>query len=143
MNQQSKGDYILPQNDRVIISRSPSEHFRNMNQQSTSRVLVGLLALFVWFYPAAVSAQVPPAQTATPPVSIGTPTPIPPAPQATPSEQPASTSPESEVVYGLQGVLVETLDGKTVASQSEAENFNPASAIKLATALVALKTFGP
>src|SRR5688572_33261018 len=47
------------------------------------------------------------------------------------------------MVYGLQGVLVETLDGKTVASQSEAENFNPASAIKLATALVALKTFGP
>ena len=38
---------------------------------------------------------------------------------------------------------METLDGKTVAVQSADENFNPASAIKLATALVALKTFGP
>jgi D-alanyl-D-alanine carboxypeptidase/D-alanyl-D-alanine-endopeptidase (penicillin-binding protein 4) len=116
-----------------------------MNQQSTSRVFVGVLAVLVWLYPAAVSAQVPPAETAKP-VSIGTQTPTPPpspAPQATPTEQSASTPSESEVVYGLQGVLVETLDGKTVASQSEGENFNPASAIKLATALVALKTFGP
>jgi D-alanyl-D-alanine carboxypeptidase/D-alanyl-D-alanine-endopeptidase (penicillin-binding protein 4) len=43
----------------------------------------------------------------------------------------------------LQGVLIETLDGKVVASQAETEQFNPASNIKLATALVALRTFGP
>jgi D-alanyl-D-alanine carboxypeptidase/D-alanyl-D-alanine-endopeptidase (penicillin-binding protein 4) len=40
-------------------------------------------------------------------------------------------------------VLVETLDGKVVSSQSENDQFNPASALKLATALVALQTFGP
>src|SRR5215203_3225734 len=38
-------------------------------------------------------------------------------------------------LYGLQGVLVETLDGKQVASQSIDQEFNPASNIKLATAL--------
>lgn len=40
-------------------------------------------------------------------------------------------------------MLVETLDGKVVSSQSENEQFNPASTLKLATAYVALKTLGP
>ena len=43
----------------------------------------------------------------------------------------------------LQGVLIETLDGKVVSSQAENEQFNPASTMKLATALVALRTLGP
>jgi D-alanyl-D-alanine carboxypeptidase/D-alanyl-D-alanine-endopeptidase (penicillin-binding protein 4) len=46
-------------------------------------------------------------------------------------------------VYGLQGVLIETLDGKIVSSQAADQGFNPASSIKLATALVALRNFGP
>ena len=46
-------------------------------------------------------------------------------------------------IYGLQGVLAETLDGSTVAAQSVDEKFNPASAVKLATALVALQNLGP
>src|SRR5215470_994396 len=46
-------------------------------------------------------------------------------------------------LYGVQGVLVETLDGKVVSSQAENEQFNPASTMKLATALMALKTLGP
>jgi D-alanyl-D-alanine carboxypeptidase/D-alanyl-D-alanine-endopeptidase (penicillin-binding protein 4) len=46
-------------------------------------------------------------------------------------------------VYGLQGVLVETLDGKIVSAQAADQPFNPASSIKLATALVALRNFGP
>jgi len=46
-------------------------------------------------------------------------------------------------VYGLQGVLAETDDGATVAAESIDEKFNPASSIKLATTLVALKSFGP
>ena len=46
-------------------------------------------------------------------------------------------------VYGLQGVLIETLDGKTVSTQSADDPFNPASAVKLATALVAFKALGP
>jgi D-alanyl-D-alanine carboxypeptidase/D-alanyl-D-alanine-endopeptidase (penicillin-binding protein 4) len=40
-------------------------------------------------------------------------------------------------------VLIETLDGKVVSAQSENEPFNPASTLKLATALVALRTLGP
>ena len=40
-------------------------------------------------------------------------------------------------------MLIETLDGKVVSSQAENEQFNPASTMKLATALVALRTLGP
>jgi D-alanyl-D-alanine carboxypeptidase/D-alanyl-D-alanine-endopeptidase (penicillin-binding protein 4) len=43
----------------------------------------------------------------------------------------------------VQGVLVETLDGKIVSSQNETEQFNPASTMKLATAYMALRTLGP
>jgi D-alanyl-D-alanine carboxypeptidase/D-alanyl-D-alanine-endopeptidase (penicillin-binding protein 4) len=53
--------------------------------------------------------------------------------------QPAFLTP----IYGLQGVLAETVDGTTVAAQSVDEKFNPASAIKLATTLVALRSLGP
>jgi D-alanyl-D-alanine carboxypeptidase/D-alanyl-D-alanine-endopeptidase (penicillin-binding protein 4) len=47
------------------------------------------------------------------------------------------------MLFASEGVLIETLDGKTVLSQSVDTGFNPASAVKLATALAALKTFGP
>ena len=46
-------------------------------------------------------------------------------------------------LYGVQGVLIETLDGRIVSSQAENEQFNPASTMKLATAFMALKTLGP
>lgn len=46
-------------------------------------------------------------------------------------------------LYGFQGVLIETLDGKVVSAQNETEPFNPASTLKLATALIALRTLGP
>jgi D-alanyl-D-alanine carboxypeptidase/D-alanyl-D-alanine-endopeptidase (penicillin-binding protein 4) len=68
-----------------------------------------------------------------------------PSPQATPQASPeASPAPENaRPLYGLQGVLIETLDGKVVSAQNENEQFNPASTLKLATALVALRTLGP
>ena len=53
--------------------------------------------------------------------------------------QPAYLTP----ISGLQGVLAETLDGATLAAQSVDDRFNPASSVKLATALVALQNFGP
>jgi len=46
-------------------------------------------------------------------------------------------------VAGYQGVLAETVDGATIASQAVEEKFNPASSVKLATAYAALQTFGP
>lgn len=72
----------------------------------------------------------------TPPASalpVASPTPIP-----SPNVQD-----DANLVYGLQGVLIETLDGRAVSSQAVDQTFNPASAIKLATALVALRSFGP
>ena len=69
-----------------------------------------------------------------------------PEPQTLPSASPSPSPSPSESVrplYGLQGVVVETLDGKIVSSQNENAQFNPASTLKLATALAALKTFGP
>jgi D-alanyl-D-alanine carboxypeptidase/D-alanyl-D-alanine-endopeptidase (penicillin-binding protein 4) len=42
-----------------------------------------------------------------------------------------------------QGALVESLNGQTVLEQAADVGFNPASAIKLATALAALRAFGP
>ena len=115
-----------------------------MNQQITSRVFLVMLAGLVWLHqPAMVGAQTPTGEIPKPPVSTSTPTaPVTPS-ELTVTEQVSNTPSESQVVYGLQGVLVETLDGKAVAVQSADENFNPASTIKLATALVALKTFGP
>ena len=62
-----------------------------------------------------------------------------PSPLASPSPEATETA---RPLYGLQGVLVETLDGKVVSNQSENEQFNPASTLKLATAYVALKTLG-
>ncbi len=61
-------------------------------------------------------------------------------PQASPQASPGETA---RPLFGVQGVLIETLDGKVVSSQAENEQFNPASTLKLATALVALRTLGP
>jgi D-alanyl-D-alanine carboxypeptidase/D-alanyl-D-alanine-endopeptidase (penicillin-binding protein 4) len=65
--------------------------------------------------------------------------------QPSPTPQQTQTQSNSELVpvYGLQGVLVETADGRMVSAQAVDQSFNPASAIKLATALVALQNFGP
>ena len=66
-----------------------------------------------------------------------------PLPSASPAPSPAEASETTRPLYGIQGVVVETLDGKIVSSQNETEQFNPASTLKLATALLALQTFGP
>ena len=64
-----------------------------------------------------------------------------PSPEPSPTATPATES--ARPLYGVQGVLVETMDGRIVSSQNENEQFNPASTMKLATALAALKTLGP
>ncbi len=46
-------------------------------------------------------------------------------------------------VAGLRGVLVETVDGKTIMDSSSTATFNPASNVKLATAFAVLKTLKP
>ncbi len=64
-------------------------------------------------------------------------------PVPSPSPSPAEASETTRPLYGYQGVLVETLDGKIISNQAENDQFNPASTLKLATALIALQTFGP
>jgi D-alanyl-D-alanine carboxypeptidase/D-alanyl-D-alanine-endopeptidase (penicillin-binding protein 4) len=66
-----------------------------------------------------------------------------PSPSPSPSPSPAEANETARPLYGYQGVLVETLDGKLVSSQAENDQFNPASTLKLATALIALQTLGP
>jgi D-alanyl-D-alanine carboxypeptidase/D-alanyl-D-alanine-endopeptidase (penicillin-binding protein 4) len=46
-------------------------------------------------------------------------------------------------IPGYTGILVETLDGKTVVENASSSAFNPASNVKIATAYAVLKTFGP
>jgi D-alanyl-D-alanine carboxypeptidase/D-alanyl-D-alanine-endopeptidase (penicillin-binding protein 4) len=54
-----------------------------------------------------------------------------------------STDVVSTPTSGMTGILVETLEGQPVMEQLTNIGFNPASAVKLATALAALRTFGP
>jgi D-alanyl-D-alanine carboxypeptidase len=61
---------------------------------------------------------------------------------ATASQPESTTNDDLTPIYGLQGVLIETLDGRTVSSQSADHRLNPASAVKLATALIALRNLG-
>lgn len=57
---------------------------------------------------------------------------------------PDITSPSLEpVVGGTRGILVETVDGKTVMDSLSDVPFNPASNVKVATALAALKVLKP
>jgi D-alanyl-D-alanine carboxypeptidase/D-alanyl-D-alanine-endopeptidase (penicillin-binding protein 4) len=64
-----------------------------------------------------------------------------PSPASLVTQQTEST--DEPLVYGLQGVLIETVEGKTVSAQAIDQAFNPASSVKLGLAFVALHTFGP
>ncbi|HEV2833683.1 MAG TPA: hypothetical protein VGW58_00120, partial [Pyrinomonadaceae bacterium] len=54
-----------------------------------------------------------------------------PSPSASPSPTSSPTPETARPLYGVQGVLVETLDGRVVSSQAENDQFNPASTMKL------------
>lgn len=97
-----------------------------------SHTLSVALSLFVVCGVCAAQQTLPTQQTA--------PTPAPPQSQIpNPQDNDSGIPP----IYGIQGVLIETLDGKLVSAQATDQAFNPASAIKLATAFVALRNFGP
>lgn len=103
------------------------------NKARFSNIFFATLLLFV--APGLLPAQ-------TPAKEQGTPSPVV-APQQTPTTTEGGTDQGLAPVHGLQGVLIETLDGKIVSAQAADQSLNPASSIKLATALVALHTFGP
>ena len=85
------------------------------------------------------------SQSATPDVQSQkqSPTAGQPPPSITENKQPVSQPAYLTPIAGYQGVLAETVDGATIAAQAVDDKFNPASSVKLATALVALQTLGP
>jgi D-alanyl-D-alanine carboxypeptidase/D-alanyl-D-alanine-endopeptidase (penicillin-binding protein 4) len=120
---------------------------QRMMKQAISRTATlafGLL-LFVSLLPAVASAQQTTTEQApttyTRPTVMTRPAPANPAqPNAAPIA-PDIAPPVYET--RTQGVLVETIDGQKVMEQAADVTFNPASAVKLATALNALHNFGP
>ncbi|HEY0379896.1 MAG TPA: D-alanyl-D-alanine carboxypeptidase [Pyrinomonadaceae bacterium] len=130
--------------------------------RQSSRIIFSLLLLLTCAHSARVLSQTKPAEQATPPNytrptvltrPVAQPTAAQPATTtkttAAPS-QPASAgavalpdiAPPPQPVIITHGLLVETLDGKLVAESAIDQPFNPASAVKLGTALAALRNFG-
>jgi D-alanyl-D-alanine carboxypeptidase/D-alanyl-D-alanine-endopeptidase (penicillin-binding protein 4) len=106
-----------------------------------------ILALVILLAPASaaraqVSVAAPPA-TATPQPTPAMPASVSPLPTSASDAEDVLPRDEEQPALGHQGALVETLDGNIVREQSADQPFNPASAVKLVTALDALRTFGP
>ncbi len=121
-----------------------------MNKQATRYHLIFTLNLLALF--ALTSATVAFAQQTAPertPPTYTRPTvltrPVTPTTTTTqPAPYPDIARPSDETpLVRTQGALVETLNGQSVLEQAADVGFNPASAIKLGTALAALRTFGP
>lgn len=111
-----------------------------MSNHILKRYLLLSLALITSLAPSA-SAQQQPAQQPSPsltkPIVITRPVqPI----GAIPDEVAPSYEP---IVPGVRGVLVEDLNGQVLMEQTADAPFNPASGVKLLTALSALRSFGP
>src|SRR5688572_32680112 len=101
------------------------------SMESTSRSFTILSAIFLLsMFAGTLSAQIP----------APTPYPIPEQsprssednslryqPAAPALQQTQTNNNELAPVYGLQGVLIETLDGKTLSAQAVDQGFNPAS----------------
>ena len=122
---------------RAIIDCSPRGGSRTQMRSKATALVLLLLAVLTGLAAAPVRAQQPqdgPKPSSAP--ASPTPSPLPAA-----GQQGVAGS-ETKPVYGVQGVLVETLDGRIVASQNPDQAFNPALSAKLATALIALRTFG-
>ncbi|MGA9993804.1 MAG: D-alanyl-D-alanine carboxypeptidase [Pyrinomonadaceae bacterium] len=125
-----------------------------MFKQRVSGFTVFTLSLFLW----AIMPLNAFAQEATPnqtPAPLTRPTVLmrPVTPSATQPSTPSTTEtttanaplrpPYESLFVGMEGVLVENLNGETILANEADAAFNPASAVKLATALTAINTFGP
>jgi D-alanyl-D-alanine carboxypeptidase/D-alanyl-D-alanine-endopeptidase (penicillin-binding protein 4) len=100
-----------------------------------------ILALVVLFGPAAgARAQVAPGGVTRPPLPPVTS--VPPLPHAEDVVGLPFPAEEERPTFVHQGVLVERLSGEVVRQEAAEQAYNPASAIKLVTALAALKNFG-
>jgi D-alanyl-D-alanine carboxypeptidase/D-alanyl-D-alanine-endopeptidase (penicillin-binding protein 4) len=113
-----------------------------MDNHSVRRYFLFWTVVLALFAPFAAHGQTPqpaerPAPSLTQPIVITRPVSAAPGPVdvVAPNLEPT--------VAGVRGVLVETLDGKVVMEETASATFNPASGVKLATALAALRSFGP
>lgn len=99
-----------------------------------------MLALVVLLGPSAAGVRAQVSQgPAQPPVAPTSVPPLPPADGVVALPFPAE---EERPSFVHQGVLVERLSGEVVRAEAADQSYNPASAIKLVTALAALRTFG-
>lgn len=73
---------------------------------------------------------------------VAPPTSVPPLPTVGPDQPLLGLAEEEPPAFGHQGVIVEKLSGEVVRAEFADQQYNPASAVKLVTALAALKTFG-
>ncbi|HEX7314304.1 MAG TPA: D-alanyl-D-alanine carboxypeptidase [Pyrinomonadaceae bacterium] len=73
--------------------------------------------------------------------TLGPQTGVPPIPPVEPDDL-LGLAEEAPPAFSHQGVLVEKLSGEVVRAEAADQQYNPASAVKLVTALAALKTFG-
>lgn len=110
---------------------------------------------------AVVTAAEVPAQVYTRPTTTPSPKPLlqdiqvvqpnTPAPTPTPAGTVTKTADVRSVyptindvaIPGYSGILIETLDGKSVVDSYSSYAFNPASNVKVATAYAVLRSFGP
>src|ERR1043165_1432029 len=125
-----------------------------MNKLSNPTRLALISSLFLLFALAPVRASAQATAPEQPAPNNVRPTVLTrPATTTQPNAQPATVAPGATLpatpdvappapVIITQGLLVETLDGKVVMENASNQGFNPASAVKLGTSLVALKTFG-
>jgi len=115
------------------------------------RSVAALFALALFAFSGSVSqaqpaAPTPSANVARPTLDTRSNMDVQPAPanaSVAPTAQAIALEESLTPIQGYQGVLAETLDGSTIAAQAIENKFNPASAIKLGTALAALRNFGP
>ncbi|HEX8286264.1 MAG TPA: D-alanyl-D-alanine carboxypeptidase [Pyrinomonadaceae bacterium] len=99
-----------------------------------------ILALVTLLGPAAgAHAQIAPGGAQPP---LAPPTSVPPLPPADGVIPTPFAAEEQRPTFINQGVLVERLSGEVVREEAAEQAYNPASAVKLVTALAALKTFG-
>jgi len=104
-----------------------------------------ILALVVLLGPSAgARAQAVPGAAQTPAVPPTGVSPLPPVgpPAGAPLDDLLTFAEEQRPAFIHQGVLVEKLSGEVVRQEAVDQQYNPASAIKLVTALAALRTFG-
>lgn len=129
---------------------------KRMSKQFSKTSVAFIFSLLILLFVAPSSALAQATTTEQPQPSYTRPTvltrpvaqpataePLPASPTNSTIAQPATPDvAQPEPVIRIQGLLVESVEGKVVMEQEADQAFNPASAVKLGTALTALKTLG-